>query len=88
VLLLTGDRASPGADRGRDQKPRQHQGEELDAQVADAGAVVDDAAEADECLQRLRIALDELGEARVVTERRVDVHRGRCAWVNGGALGL
>ena len=23
VLLLTGDRASPGADRGRDQKPRQ-----------------------------------------------------------------
>ena len=63
VLFLAGDRAGAGADRGDQKQERDHEREELAAEIAGGGGVVEGAAEGEESLQDVRVLLDEVVQA-------------------------
>ena len=72
TLFFAGDRPGSVADRSNEEQRGDHEGEELAPEIPRSRREVGLAAERDERLERLRVALDELVQIRVVPDRRID----------------
>src|SRR4029078_3011160 len=72
TLFLAGDSPGSVADGRNEEERRDHEGAELAPEIHGSRREVGLAAERDERLERLRVALDELVQIRVVPDRRID----------------